>query len=62
MFRGLLQIKIFKSTHQTLDNLNKQPPHFLKHARSVDRDAIWNVDANMLKNVTLFFFQRNSLP
>jgi hypothetical protein len=37
------QIKIL-STHQTSDNLNMLLPHFLKHARSVDRDAIWNVD------------------
>lgn len=41
---------IFKSTHQTSDNLNKQQPHFLKHARFVDRDAIWNLDNSTLKN------------
>lgn len=31
-------------THQTWDNLNKQQRHFQEHARSADRDVIWNLE------------------
>lgn len=40
-------------THQTWDNLNKQQRHFQEHARSADRDVIWNLDIWTLKNFLL---------
>lgn len=51
-------VKIFPSrTHQTWDNLNKQQRHFQEHARSVDRDVIWNLDIWTLENFILLLLR-----
>lgn len=46
-------------THQSWDNLSKQPPRFLEHALSAGRDAIWKNCFRTLK--TLEHSERCSL-